>query len=168
MRRTRELAASCCGLARGWLRSPVPVAGRGGGTPAAGGLVVVRARWSPCERKITRCHTLSPVRVDVLGAIRAFRNGEPVDLQGRKQRQVLAALALYGGRPVSVDALIDLLWGEAPPPTAVSTLHGRGCGGRLSRTGLPVRPRRSSSRSRLGTLCGCPVRRLTRLGSTAR
>ena len=80
------------------------------------------------------------MQVDVLGAIRASHNGYLVDLGGRKQRQVLAALALYGGRPVSVDALIDLLWGDAPPPNAVPTLHVYVAG--LRRALEPDRPAR--------------------------
>ncbi len=39
------------------------------------------------------------------------------------QRTVLAALALHRGRPVAVDSLVDLLWGDDPPPTAPQTLH---------------------------------------------
>ncbi|SHK24132.1 Transcriptional regulatory protein, C terminal [Pseudonocardia thermophila] len=84
---------------------------------------------------------LSPVRVDVLGTLRAFRGGEPVELAGRKQRQVLAALALHGGRPVSVDALVDLLWGDAPPPSAVPTLQVYVAG--LRRALEPDRPART-------------------------
>ena len=35
----------------------------------------------------------------------------------------VAALALSGGRPVSVDALVDLLWGDAPPDGVSGTLQ---------------------------------------------
>ena len=46
-----------------------------------------------------------------------------VDLGTRKQRALLAALALYAGRPVSVDAIVDLLWGDEAPPAVTGTLQ---------------------------------------------
>lgn len=63
------------------------------------------------------------MRVQVLGSAEVVRDGVPVDLGGRKQRMLLAALALYGGRPVAVDTLVDLLWGDDVPASAVPTLH---------------------------------------------
>ena len=38
--------------------------------------------------------------------------GVEIALQGNKMRGLLAALALEGGRPVSTERLIDILWGE--------------------------------------------------------
>ena len=35
----------------------------------------------------------------------------------------MAALALSGGRPVSVDALVDLLWADSPPDGVAGTLQ---------------------------------------------
>ena len=43
---------------------------------------------------------------------------------GAKERLVLALLALRAGEVVSRDALVDALWGEDPPATAVKTLQG--------------------------------------------
>ncbi|NRQ40942.1 transcriptional regulator, partial [Nonomuraea sp. NN258] len=63
------------------------------------------------------------MRIEVLGAIKALRGEDPVELGGRKPRMLLAALALHRGRPASVDGLIDLVWGDAPPPSALQTLH---------------------------------------------
>ena len=48
--------------------------------------------------------------------------GTPV-LGGPRQRALLARLALEPGRTVSVDALVEDLWGEEPPPTAVKMIH---------------------------------------------
>ena len=39
------------------------------------------------------------------------------------QRRVLAMLALEVGRPVDREVLVDRLWGDAPPRTAVNTLQ---------------------------------------------
>jgi predicted ATPase/DNA-binding SARP family transcriptional activator len=41
-----------------------------------------------------------------------------------KQRLLLALLAVNHGEPVSTDALIEALWGNAPPPSATNALHG--------------------------------------------
>lgn len=60
-----------------------------------------------------------------LTAVRATggRPPAPVELGPPKQRATLALLLLNAGRVVSVDRLIDALWGEAPPPRAVASLQ---------------------------------------------
>ncbi|MFC5176494.1 BTAD domain-containing putative transcriptional regulator [Nocardioides taihuensis] len=63
------------------------------------------------------------MRVSVLGATEAWRGEERLLLGSRKRRALVAALALSGGRPVSVDALVDLLWGDAPPDGVAGTLQ---------------------------------------------
>ncbi len=64
------------------------------------------------------------MRIGVLGETGAWQGDDaPIDLGARKQRAILAALALSGGRPVSYDALVDLLWGDAPPDGLPGTLH---------------------------------------------
>lgn len=64
------------------------------------------------------------MRVGVLGAAEARLEGAPVDLGTRKQRALLAALALHRGRPVGADTIVDLLWGAAPPAAVTTTLQG--------------------------------------------
>ena len=59
----------------------------------------------------------------VLGPIEASLDGVPLDLGTPKQRALVAALALSGGRAVSVDSLIDLLWGDSAPSTVTGTLQ---------------------------------------------
>ncbi|MET9343371.1 BTAD domain-containing putative transcriptional regulator [Nonomuraea sp. NPDC003804] len=49
--------------------------------------------------------------------------GHAVDLGGRKQRAVLAVLALEPGRVVSLDRLIDELWSGEAPSSATGTLQ---------------------------------------------
>jgi predicted ATPase/DNA-binding SARP family transcriptional activator len=51
------------------------------------------------------------------------RDGSPVPVPGGHQRTLLALLLLSGGEPISRDRLIDELWGERPPASAVSALH---------------------------------------------
>jgi DNA-binding SARP family transcriptional activator len=54
------------------------------------------------------------VRVRVLGPLRVD-GVAPTDLATRKGRTLLALLALARGRPVPVDRIVDVLWGDAPP-----------------------------------------------------
>ncbi|MBE3010077.1 AAA family ATPase [Microbispora sp. NEAU-D428] len=50
-------------------------------------------------------------------------DGRVIDLGPRKQRAVLAVLALEPGRIVSLDRLIDELWADEPPSSATATLQ---------------------------------------------
>ena len=59
----------------------------------------------------------------VLGPLEVCRSGQPVDLPGPASRRVLAALVLRAGTWVSVDRLIDELWGERPPAAARKALQ---------------------------------------------
>jgi YVTN family beta-propeller protein len=54
----------------------------------------------------------------LLGPIEARRDGRTIALGARKQRAVLAMLALQVGRTVSADRLAEGLWGERAPPSA--------------------------------------------------
>jgi DNA-binding SARP family transcriptional activator len=63
------------------------------------------------------------LRVQILGPLRVWRDGREVDAGPRQQRSVLAFLAARAGNPVTVTEMIDLLWGENPPPSAVNAVH---------------------------------------------
>jgi WD40 repeat protein/DNA-binding SARP family transcriptional activator len=63
------------------------------------------------------------VNVRVLGPLEVLNNGVDVRLGGPKQRTVLALLAAEVGKPVSVDTLIDGVWGDEPTAGARSTLQ---------------------------------------------
>jgi predicted ATPase/DNA-binding SARP family transcriptional activator len=58
-----------------------------------------------------------------LGPLVLERDGRPVPLPSGRQRSLVALLVLSGGAPLSRDRLIDELWGERPPASAVSALH---------------------------------------------
>ncbi|BCY09319.1 BTAD domain-containing putative transcriptional regulator [Actinoplanes sp. L3-i22] len=64
-----------------------------------------------------------PVRFTVLGAVRALRGEHEVDLGARQPRLMAAMLLARAGRPVAVAELVELLWGDDPPPTAVNVVH---------------------------------------------
>ena len=56
--------------------------------------------------------------LQLLGPVEATVDGRPVPLGATKQRAVLAMLALRANRTVSIDSLIEGLWGEEPPASA--------------------------------------------------
>ncbi|MFF7992328.1 BTAD domain-containing putative transcriptional regulator [Kitasatospora xanthocidica] len=63
------------------------------------------------------------VSIRVLGSFAAEWNGGPVPLGGRRQRAVLARLAVARGAVVSVDRLVEEIWQGAPPARAVTSLQ---------------------------------------------
>ncbi|NYG06869.1 DNA-binding SARP family transcriptional activator [Phycicoccus badiiscoriae] len=83
------------------------------------------------------------MRVGVLGAVQAYLGDDPVDLGTRKQRALVAALAMNHGRPVSVDALVDMLWADGAPPGVNGTLQAYVAG--LRRALEPGRAARAPS-----------------------
>lgn len=63
------------------------------------------------------------MEIKVLGPLEARENGVSVTPTAGKPRQLLALLALQAGHLVTVPALIDELWGAAPPRSALTTLQ---------------------------------------------
>ncbi|MFF2617700.1 BTAD domain-containing putative transcriptional regulator [Kitasatospora sp. NPDC058046] len=63
------------------------------------------------------------MKVHLLGSVELSVNGEPLAIPSDKRRQLLAALALEVGRPLSHDSLAYRLWGEEPPPSALTSLY---------------------------------------------
>jgi DNA-binding SARP family transcriptional activator len=63
------------------------------------------------------------VEFAILGPLEAREGGEPIPLGGPKQRALLAMLLLEAGRVVSLDRLLEALWADGPPPTAVASLQ---------------------------------------------
>ncbi|MFI7544425.1 AfsR/SARP family transcriptional regulator [Actinoplanes sp. NPDC049599] len=59
----------------------------------------------------------------VLGAVEARIDGRSVVLGHARQRCVLGVLLVEAGRPVTVDQLIDRVWGEDPPQRAAGALY---------------------------------------------
>src|SRR5919107_1918142 len=58
-----------------------------------------------------------------LGPLEVLDGDRKIALGGARQRAVLAILLLHRGETVSVDRIVDLMWGERPPPTAVKTVQ---------------------------------------------
>lgn len=59
----------------------------------------------------------------VLGSLEVVREGRLVPLNAAKQRTILANLVLNGGLTVTVESLIDRVWGGEPPREARRALH---------------------------------------------
>jgi len=65
----------------------------------------------------------SGLRVFLLGSMQLDFNGHHIHIAGPQRRRLLALLACRAGRVVSVEALIDAMWGDAPPPSAAKTVQ---------------------------------------------
>jgi DNA-binding SARP family transcriptional activator/tetratricopeptide (TPR) repeat protein len=83
------------------------------------------------------------VRIQVLGSSRAWNGGVEVDLGPPARRAVLGLLVLAEGDAMTKVDLVDSLWGDRPPRSAVNVLqtHIK----HLRRLLEPDRPRRTSS-----------------------
>ena len=60
----------------------------------------------------------------ILGPVELRGEHGTLTLGGRRERSLLAMLLLSANRPGAIDLLVDGLWGESPPPTAHTALHG--------------------------------------------
>ena len=66
------------------------------------------------------------MRFEVLGPLGVWtERGEPVTIPGRKVRALLAVLLVAEGRTLSVDRLVEDLWGDAAPADPAAALHVR-------------------------------------------
>lgn len=78
------------------------------------------------------------LRISVLGPLRAWRDGRPLDLGHLRQQAVLTALALCPGRTVSQQELLDGVWGRNRRARrwcrCTSTGCARSCTWRAART----------------------------------
>ena len=66
---------------------------------------------------------MSLVEVRLLGPLEVDVAAGRLELRRSKQRAVLALLAMRPGEVISRDRIIDELWGERPPKTAVASLQ---------------------------------------------
>ncbi|MBV8257833.1 MAG: winged helix-turn-helix domain-containing protein [Actinobacteria bacterium] len=63
------------------------------------------------------------IEVGILGPLQVTVNGRPADVSGPRRTMLLAVLALHQGRVVSVDALIDAVWGLDDCVSSRNALH---------------------------------------------
>jgi DNA-binding SARP family transcriptional activator len=67
------------------------------------------------------------VEFSVLGRLKVVQDGRELRLGGARERSVLALLVLEAGRVVPVASLVDRLWPDEPPRTAVHAVHVSVC-----------------------------------------
>ncbi|GAA3616427.1 BTAD domain-containing putative transcriptional regulator [Nonomuraea rosea] len=80
------------------------------------------------------------MRFAVLGPVRLWRGDTELNPGPPQQRAILALLLVNVGRPVSLGDMVDLLWGQDPPASAVNVVHRYvGVLRRLLEPGLPLR-----------------------------
>jgi predicted ATPase/DNA-binding SARP family transcriptional activator len=84
------------------------------------GEVPQAALKKPSRRSITR---LAEMEFRLLGPLEVSCAGKPVELGGHKQRALLVVLVLNANRVVATDRLVELLWADEPPTTAIHALH---------------------------------------------
>jgi DNA-binding SARP family transcriptional activator/tetratricopeptide (TPR) repeat protein len=63
------------------------------------------------------------VQVRLLGPVDVALDGGSRPVNGLRRKAVLATLALHDGQVVSTDRLVDVVWGERAPATAVNSLQ---------------------------------------------
>ncbi|MFD8078341.1 BTAD domain-containing putative transcriptional regulator [Streptomyces sp. NPDC059718] len=82
------------------------------------------------------------LRLQILGPLRIWRDGVELDAGPRQQSHLLAVLLARAGKPVSTGELVDLIWGEDVPASAVNILQKYV--GALRRLLEPLRPVREA------------------------
>src|SRR5262245_25306224 len=59
----------------------------------------------------------------VLGPLEISEDGRSVEVKGARQRALLATLLLNRNRTVSIESLVDAVWEDKPPETAVKAVQ---------------------------------------------
>ncbi|MEV7319436.1 BTAD domain-containing putative transcriptional regulator [Streptomyces sp. NPDC093970] len=75
------------------------------------------------EQRRPSSSTEAALRFSVLGPVRAWRGGQPLNTGSPQQRALLAALLLREGRTATAGELIDALWGPEPPSQALAAVR---------------------------------------------
>jgi DNA-binding SARP family transcriptional activator/DNA-binding XRE family transcriptional regulator len=105
--------------------------------------------------KVPRLNLLGPVEglrdeadpnIHVLGSLQVWHSGELVTIGPRRQRAVLALLAVCVGKSLHRDAILDALWGDTPPSSGPAVIQSY-----VSRLRHVLDPQRSQ-RARCGLL----------------
>jgi DNA-binding SARP family transcriptional activator/tetratricopeptide (TPR) repeat protein len=63
------------------------------------------------------------VHFSLLGPLRAWRGPDELDLGPNQQRAILALLLVRANQLVTIDELVELLWEQDPPSSAVNVIH---------------------------------------------
>ncbi|MFJ9019519.1 BTAD domain-containing putative transcriptional regulator [Streptomyces sp. NPDC102259] len=80
------------------------------------------------------------MRFEVLGPVRVWRDEDELDPGFPQQRALLALLLTHAGRPVPTSEIVDVLWSDRPPASALNVVRRYvGTLRRLLEPGLPPR-----------------------------
>src|SRR4051812_2704711 len=63
------------------------------------------------------------MQVRLLGPVDVVVDGAAIAVAGAKRQAILATLAAAAGEIVTTDRLIEAVWGDDPPATALNTLQ---------------------------------------------
>ncbi|WP_257232432.1 BTAD domain-containing putative transcriptional regulator [Streptomyces sp. Rer75] len=63
------------------------------------------------------------LRFEILGPMRAWRSTTELDLGVPQQRALLGLLLIRAGEHLRLSEIVDVLWAERPPATAVNVVH---------------------------------------------
>jgi DNA-binding SARP family transcriptional activator/DNA-binding XRE family transcriptional regulator len=88
------------------------------------GAALRRRRADAAPRPGEPARRLPGARIDVLGPLTAWRDGDRLALGSARQRAVLGLLALHADAEVHRSAIIDMLWGDRPPASAIPEVQG--------------------------------------------
>jgi DNA-binding SARP family transcriptional activator len=66
---------------------------------------------------------VASIELRILGPLEAWNGDHPIPLGGRKQRALLALLALEPDRVVPLDRIVEALWADMPPGGATHTVQ---------------------------------------------
>jgi len=104
----------------------------------------------------------------LLGTLAVTADGVDLTPTRPKQRALLAYLLLRAGEVVSTDEIVDALWGERPPETALTALHGHISMLRRKLGAERIETRQSGYLLRLSDSDELDIRRFERLVAEAR
>src|SRR4051794_20160116 len=91
---------------------------------AAKGHAGARQRPGKAALGVVRCGCyVRGMEYGILGPLAVWRDGRELELGAGKQRALLAILLLHAGETMAVPRLVDALWDERPPATAVKALQ---------------------------------------------
>ena len=65
----------------------------------------------------------SSIRLQILGPLRVWRDGVELGSGPRQQAYLLALLLAREGRPISTADLVDMIWGDRAPASAMNVIH---------------------------------------------
>jgi DNA-binding SARP family transcriptional activator/DNA uptake protein ComE-like DNA-binding protein len=102
------------------------------------------------------------LRLEMLGALRAWRGDQELDLGPAKQRAVLAVLAVNVNRPVPTVKIVDAVWREDPPENGANVVQKHVAGLRrvLEPERSPRAPGQLLALTESGYLLSVPAERL--------